>query len=149
MGIILKVIVASALTLGVSGCISKTISMYPVSGPAAQNGKSSVIRLVANNVQSTSGKLSGVLPSGATCEGQWSSTISAYQNNTQFSVTNGINTIYGQGTSYGVAPGSYPGAGVLSCTDGTTIDVEFTTGANKTGVGVARDNKGNVYRVII
>lgn len=142
-------IAAVTMAIVLSGCMTKNVTMYPISGPASAIGASGIIRVVANGVESTSGTLTATLANGASCTGQWSSTISAYNDQTSFSVTNGWNTVTGRGTSTGIAPGSYPGVGFMSCSDGTNLDIQFSTGARKTGGGIGRDNKGNQYRVII
>lgn len=140
---------AITMAMVLSGCLTKNVTMYPISGPASTTGAAGIIRVVADGVEGSSGTLTATLANGAYCRGIWSSTISAYNERTNFSATNGWNTVTGRVTSTGIAPGAYPGAGFMSCNDGTNIDIQFSTGANKTGSGIGRDNKGNQYRVII
>jgi len=58
-------------------------------------------------------------------------------------------TVYGAGFSMANVPGVNRGEAVLSGDRGTLIQVEFYTGSGTAnGTGVAKDNNGNVYKVL-
>lgn len=132
------------ITVVLSGCVTKTVEMYPVSGPAAQLTPLQIIRAKAVGGGS-GGSLTAVLPNGSTCTGRWASTVST-RNNGTFLFTN--DRSFGLKPS-GVIPGRNPGEAFLSCTDNTVLTIQFMTGSAGNGFGEARDNKGNIYRVVI
>ncbi|AQS41341.1 MAG: Hypothetical protein BHV28_06380 [Candidatus Tokpelaia hoelldobleri] len=130
-----------------SGCLTKEVHLYPISD---EGMSTHLIRLRASGLEGASGALTGTLPNGVVCHGKWASTVSTsneimahYKSNAR----NGLATMLTQRRS--VVPKINPGQAFLSCSDGTMIDIEFVTGTAKGGYGEARDNKGNVYRVII
>lgn len=108
------------------------------------------IRLKATGLEGASGTLTGTLPNGAECRGNWASPVSTANRTMvdyRWNARNGLATMLTQ--RRGVQPGMNSGRAFLSCSDGTRIDIEFVTGTAKRGYGEACDNNGNVYRFII
>lgn len=135
------------VAVSLSGCLTKEVNLYPVSDEAVSTH---FVRLRAKGLEGASGALTGTLPNGAVCHGKWASTVSTSNGiiaNYTSNARNGLAAMLTQKRS--VAPKINPGRAFLSCSDGTIMDIEFVTGAAKSGYGEARDNKGNVYRVII
>jgi hypothetical protein len=57
--------------------------------------------------------------------------------------------VYGSGFSMANVPGVNKGEAVLVGNRDTTIQVEFYTGSGTAnGTGVAKDNKGNIFKVL-
>jgi len=141
-----KLVFWGLAAVSLSGCLTKEVNLYPVSD---KGGLIHLIRLRASGLEGASGSLTGTLPNGAVCHGKWASTVSTMNGtivNHKWNA-NGLTTMLTQKS--GITPGRNPGRAFLSCSDGTLIDIEFVTGSAKSGYGQARDNRGNVYRVII
>jgi hypothetical protein len=67
--------------------------------------------------------------------------------------TNGMasvwSTVYGSGFSTSNRPGVNRGEAMLVGDRGTVIQVEFYTGSGTAnGTGVAKDNKGNIFKML-
>jgi hypothetical protein len=121
------------------------INLYPVEGPLSEKKPLPVLRAVARGITGNSGPITMSLPGGIACNGRWSSAAGA-------GITTG-GLIGTHGSTVGVAvstgTGQNPGQAVLVCDDGTTIEVEYITGAGTAnGFGVAKDTNGNLYRVL-
>ncbi|MBU3714298.1 MAG: hypothetical protein FGM46_05050 [Ferruginibacter sp.] len=57
---------------------------------------------------------------------------------------------YGTGFSIGNAASVNRGEAMLICNQGTTIQIEFFTGSGTAnGYGVAKDNKGNIFKLLL
>jgi hypothetical protein len=57
--------------------------------------------------------------------------------------------MFGSGFSMANVPGVNRGEAILVGNRGTVIHVEFYTGSGTAnGIGVAKDNQGNIYRVL-
>ena len=127
-----------------SSC-SITLDLYPAKGPLSNQVPIKVIKAKATNVTSNSGRCFLTLPDGEYCEGRWSSTagVKGSPNNYSLLLT------YGQ--ELGLAPRGNENRGyaMLLGTKGTSIEIEFLTGAGTAhGFGVAKDNHGNLFRVL-
>lgn len=151
----LKFLVFSLVIVAFSGCI--TARLYPIQGPLSTQVPLPILEAKVSGVMGNSGKISVVLPDGENCSGRWSSMAP-----TQFSysagsanatATTGMSsvwaTVYGSGFSISNAPGVNKGEAMIVGNKGTVIQVEFYTGSGTaSGSGVAKDNKGNIYKLI-
>ena len=130
------------------GC-STTANLYPVKGPLAEVKPLPVIRARVAGIMGNSGSLSLTMPDGELCNGQWSSAAG-------MSVTYGSGTLFSQyGSAYwsgytvGNKPGENRGQAIVIGERGTVIEIEFYTGSGTAnGFGLAKDNKGNIYKVL-
>ena len=124
---------------------SITLDLYPVKGPLASEVPLRVIKAKATNVTSNSGKCYLTLPNGEYCEGRWSSTagVIGSRNNSSLLID------YGQELGLSARGNENRGYAMLLGTKGTSIEIEFLTGAGTAhGFGVAKDNKGNIFKVL-
>lgn len=103
------------------------------------------------------GGISLTLPDGELCKGRWSSiapmSVGFSAATASGTATNGMasvwTTVYGSGLSVRNLPGVNKGEAMLVGDRGTVIQVEFYTGSGTAnGTGVAKDNKGNVFKVL-
>jgi len=144
------------LLILVSGC-SKTATLYPVEGPMSKQFPLPVITATVDGITGNTGNISLVLADGEMCTGRWSSVapmsvsysdISAF-GTAKSGLSSAWATIYGSGFSIANLPGVNRGEAMLVGNKGTVIHVEFYTGSGTaSGVGVAKDNKGNIFKVI-
>lgn len=110
-----------------------------------------------HNVERNSGTVELTLPSGELCQGNWSVTAprvrgSAIHSSTG-SISSGLNNDFVQmhGTSFIdiAAPGVNKGQAMLVGNAGTILECAFLVGSGTaSGYGTAKDNKGNIYKVI-
>ena len=131
------------ILITIQSCVN--LELYPVKGPASNKVPISVIRAKAKGVLGNSGRIVLTMPDGEVCKGRWSSTagVKGSKNNV------GLLLDYGQ--ELGLAPRGNENRvyAFLVGSKGTSMEVEFLTGAGTAhGFGVAKDNKGNVYRVL-
>jgi len=130
------------------GC-STTATLFPVEGPLSEAVPVPQIAATVNGILGNSGSLSLTMPDGESCTGQWSSAAGAGVSTTSGSLLGQYGSVYGTATTVSTGSGQNPGAAILTCDKGRTIQVEFVTGAGTaTGFGFAKDNRGNVYRVL-
>ena len=140
----MKKVLICSLVIALSSC-SITLDLYPVKGPLALEIPVRFIKAKATNVTSNSGKCYLTLPDGEYCEGRWSSTagIIGSRNNSSLLVD------YGQELGLSPRGNENRGYAMLLGTKGTNIEIEFLTGAGTAhGYGVAKDNKGNIFKVL-
>jgi hypothetical protein len=149
------------LLLGISimlGC-SHTYRFYPVQGPlSAQTPLPVLVAKLTGAI--SSGNISVVLSDGEVCKGQWAevprakvpkgaNTASAPEANGMSSVWD---TVYGSGFYVSQVLGSTNARAVASGDRGTILNVELhaTPEGEKTLIikGIAKDNKGNIYKVV-
>lgn len=151
-----KLLIALGLFTALAAC-STTANMYPISGPLAEQHPLPVLQVKVNGITGNSGELSTTLPDGETLAGKWSSIAPMSYGMTtgtaSGSVTDGMNTVwatvYGTGFSSSNVPGVNKGEAMLVGTKGTVMHVEFLTGSGTAnGTGVAKDNRGNIYKVL-
>jgi hypothetical protein len=147
--LVLVVILASAC--------STTVTLYPVEGPMSKQSPLPVLTARADGITGNTGNISLVLPDGEVCKGRWSSiapmSVRYSAGSASGMATSGMSsawaTVYGSGFSMGNVPGVNKGEAMLVGDRGTVIQVEFFTGSGTAnGSGVAKDNKGNVYKMI-
>lgn len=153
---IFKAIVVAVLAAQLAAC-STTASLYPVDGPLSKQQPLPVLTATVDGIMGNTGGISMTLPDGEQCTGKWSSiapmsvgfsTASASGNaiNAMASVWT---TVYGSGFSVKNLPGVNKGEAMLVGDRGAIIQVEFYTGSGTAnGAGVAKDNKGNTYKVL-
>jgi hypothetical protein len=151
-----KFLPAIFLTLVLAAC-STTANLYPISGPLSEQRPLPVLSVEINGISGNSGTLSTTLPDGETLSGKWSSIAPMSYGMTtgvaSGSATDGMNsvwaTVYGAGFSAANVPGVNKGEAMLIGDRGTVMHVEFLTGSGTAnGTGVAKDNKGNIYKVL-
>jgi hypothetical protein len=149
------------LLLGISimlGC-SHTYRFYPVQGPlSAQTPLPVLVAKLTGAI--SSGNISVVLSDGEVCKGHWAevprakvpkgaNTASAPEANGMSSVWD---TVYGSGFYVSQVLGSTNARAVASGDRGTILNVELhaTPEGEKTLIvkGIAKDNKGNIYKVV-
>ena len=149
-------IVTFALVLFLAGCTT-TATLYPVEGPLSKLQPLPVITATADGITGNTGNISLILPDGEFCKGRWSSiapmSVGYSTAAATGSATNAMSsiwaTIYGSGYSVRNLPGVNKGEAMIVGDNGTVIQVEFYTGSGTAnGVGVARDNKGNIFKVL-
>lgn len=143
-------------SLIIAGCVifagcttTATVSLFPVEGPLRQAKPAPVITAIADNVVSNSGALKFVYPDGDACEGRWASLAPQM-------VAVGWGSIFSQygsvaGISGAVAnkPGVNRGEAMAVCQSGNQVQMEFFTGSGTAnGLGVAKDELGNVFKMI-
>lgn len=88
-------------------------------------------------------------PDGEKFEGKWSSAAGSGVSFGTMSLFSQYSAVYGSGFSFSPGQGQNPGRAFLIGNRVTTIDVEFVTGAETANCfGFAKDNRGNVYRVL-
>ena len=147
---------ARALTLCVavglfSGCVAATAiaTFFPVEGPLSERVPVPTISATATGIAGNTGAVSLTMPDGEACQGRWSSAAATAVTVTSSSLIGTYGAIYGTGVTASPGRGQNPGVAVLTCTDGRTIEMEFVTGAGTAnGFGFAKDNRGNVFRVL-
>lgn len=151
-----KLFIAIGLAAVLSAC-STTANMYPIAGPLAEQRPLPVLSVEVNGISGNSGTLSTTLPDGETLTGKWSSIAPMSYGMTtgtaSGSATDGMNTVwstvYGTGFSAANVPGVNKGEAMLIGDRGTVMHVEFLTGSGTAnGTGVAKDNRGNIYKVL-
>lgn len=142
--------------LFITGC-STTAYFYPVSGPISESAPVPAIEAKADGIMGNTGNISLTLPSGEVLKGRWSVIAPMSVNYSQSSVsataTNGMSSVwtqvYGNGLTIRNKPGVNRGEAFLTGNLGSTMQMEFYTGSGTAnGFGVAKDNKGNIYKVI-
>ena len=140
-----------------SGC-STTASLFPVDGPLAKLSPPPVLSATADGITGGTGNISLVMPDGERCKGRWSSIAPMSYRRTTGSAagtaTDGLNSVwtsvYGSSFSVGNVPGVNKGEAMLIGYSGTVMQMEFFTGSGTAnGTGVAKDNRGNTYKVLL
>ncbi|MFH1519996.1 MAG: hypothetical protein ABIE75_05470 [Candidatus Omnitrophota bacterium] len=152
----LKSIILFMLAVSFAGCTT-TAMMYPVEGPLSKQTPLPVLKAKVDGIMGNSGNISLVMPDGEMCSGRWSSIAPT---STSFSTTSGTGsvtsglssawaTVYGSGFVTQNTPGVNKGEAMLVGDKGIVIQVEFYTGSGTAnGTGVAKDNQGNVFKVL-
>lgn len=144
------------LAFFLAGC-STTATLYPVDGPLSKLQPLPVLTATAGGITGNTGNISLTMPDGEFCKGRWSSiapmSVGYSTASATGSATSGMSsvwaTVYGSGFSVSNLPGVNKGEAMLVGNRGTVIHVEFYTGSGTAnGLGVAKDNKGNIFKVI-
>jgi len=145
---ILKLTLSGFMLFLIVACTA-TISLYPVEGPLSVQRPLPVLKATASGIMGNSGSITMVAPDGEQFNGKWSSAAGSGVSFGTMSLFSQYATIYGSGFSTSPGRGQNPGRAFLVGDRGTTIDAEFVTGAGTAnGFGFAKDNRGNVYRIL-
>ena len=139
-----------AASLSLAGCsITIPVSLFPTDGPLRVNGPAPVLLATVGEVQRNTGPFKVTYPNGDVCEGRWASIAPQM-------VATGWGSIF---TKYGAragvtaisanVPGVNRGEAMAVCKSGNQLQVEFYTGSGTAnGVGIAKDDLGNVFKLI-
>jgi hypothetical protein len=134
------------LLVSLCGCsMSTTARLYPVEGPLLQQSPLPALVATAHDVQRNNGEMTLAGHDGELFTGEWSSlagvSVSTLALFNQYEATYGV--VRSRGSKWN------PGPAFLVGNRGTTIDIEFVTAAGTVnGFGYAKDNRGNVYRLL-
>jgi hypothetical protein len=109
------------ITLALAGC-SIQATVIPAAGPLAQSG-AAPFKANIHDVQNFSGSLDAVLPTGEKVIGEWQA----------------INTGMGTRQVFATARGNR----------GTVFELDAQTDSAARGIGKGKDNRGNIYRVML
>jgi hypothetical protein len=148
---------ATAVLVAVISACSTTATFYPVDGPLSKQQPLPVLTATVDGIMGNTGNILLSLPDGEHCTGKWSSiapmSVGFTTATASLSATNSMasawTTVYGSGFSVSNLPGVNKGEAMLVGDRGTVIQVEFYTGSGTAnGSGVAKDNKGNVFKVL-
>lgn len=138
--------------LVVTGTGCATAHFYPVAGPLATPTPGtpvSVLKAKVKNVTSNSGGLSMTLETGEKCSGRWSSIAPTTMGAMSTQLSDAWSTVYGTTYYSANVAGINHGEAVMTCDKGTVVQAEFATGSGTAhGTGVAKDNRGNVWKVL-
>lgn len=130
------------------GC-STTANLYPVRGPLSEIQPLPVIQARVDGIMGNSGGISLTMPDGEFCKGQWSSAAGMSVSYGSGSLFSQYGSAYWSGYTVSNKPGENRGQAMIIGTRGTVIEVEFYTGSGTAnGFGLAKDNKGNIYKVL-
>lgn len=144
-----RVLFTTSLCLMVAGCMSQKVELYPVQGPLSKQVPLPVLHATANGVENNTGSINATLSGGEVCQGKWSSVAPTFGAVTTGSLIGRYGTILGSSVTTGIVPGTNKGQAFLSCSRGTTMEAEFYTGSGTAnGFGIAKDSKGNVYKML-
>ena len=143
-----KFLAPFALIVVIIGC-STTANLYPVQGPMAQIKPIPVIKARVSGIMGNTGGISLVLPDGEKCDGKWSSAAGSSVNVGTVNLFSQYGSVFGTGFSVSNNPGVNRGEAIIIGEKGTVIEVEFYTGSGTAnGFGLAKDNRGNIYKVL-
>lgn len=149
-------LITLTLVAALTAC-STTATLYPVDGPLSKQQPLPVLTAAVDGIMGNTGGISLSFPDGELCTGRWSSiapmSVGVSTASASGSATNDMAsvwaTVYGSGFSVSNLPGVNRGEAMLVGDRGTVIHVEFYTGSGTAnGTGVARDNKGNIFKVL-
>ncbi len=152
-----KIIIFLISILAALSTACTTATLYPVEGPLSKLQPLPILKASVDGILGNTGEITMTLPDGEQCTGKWSSiapmSFGFSSATASGRATNGMSTIwstvYGSGFSMGNLPGVNKGEAMLVGNKGTVIQVEFYTGSGTAnGAGVAKDNKGNIYKVL-
>ena len=134
---------------GALSACSTTARLYPVEGPLSTQVPIPVVQASVNGIMGNNGPITMMMPGGVNCVGEWSSAAASQVAYGSGSLLGTYGATYFSGVSISPGRGQNPGRAIANCTDGNQIDVEFVTGAGTaTGFGIARDKRGNVFRLL-
>lgn len=129
--------------------MSANVSLFPTAGPLKNARPAPVLTAVAENVVSNSGPFRLTYPDGDVCEGRWSSLAPQMISVGWGSIFSKYGAIAGVSSSVTNLPGVNRGEAMAICKSGNQLQVEFYTGSGTAnGVGVAKDDQGNVFKML-
>lgn len=150
------ILTALTLVASLTAC-STTATLYPVDGPLSKQRPLPILTAAVDGIMGNTEGISLSLPDSEHCTGRWSSiapmSVGYSAGSATGSATNGMAsvwaTVYGSGFSVRNLAGVNKGEVMLVGDRGTVIQVEFYTGSGTAnGTGVAKDNKGNIFKVL-
>ncbi len=128
---------------------SAAISMFPVEGPIRSETPNQVLSASAENVSSNSGKFSVTYPNGDQCVGRWASIAPQLTSTSWGSLFTQYGALTGASIMTTNMPGINRGEAIAVCSSGNRLQIEFYTGSGTAnGSGVAKDERGNVFKLI-
>jgi len=108
-----------------------------------------VISAKVSGIMGNNGKMTFSLPDGTACKGEWSSAAGSGVSFASGSLIGQYGAAHLSGFSVSPGQGQNPGSAITLCDDGTRFEIEFITGAGTAnGFGMARDTKGNIYKLL-
>lgn len=137
-------IIFAAVLLLLSGC-DRLAGLYPVEGPLAQSGQDGKIAVTFSSIGfGSQGKIEATLADGEICGGEYT-ILPAGRTAEIFSFS-----LYAKYFGSGLAPQEARyGQALFTGDKGTVFKAEFyLVRGVKQGYGLARDNKGNLYKLI-
>jgi hypothetical protein len=130
------------------GCTT-TANLYPVKGPLSEEHPSPVLVARVDGIMGNTGNITLAMPDGESCRGRWSSAAGMAVGYGNVHLFSQYGSVLGTGYSVGNVPGVNRGEAILFCDRGTKIEVEFYTGSGTAnGYGLAKDTRGNLYKVL-
>ena len=134
------------------GCSTRA-SLFPVDGPLARMSPPPILEATVDGIMGNTGNIFLGMPDGETCKGRWSSLAPVHVKQPAASASGGMAALWASvyGSSYSVenVPGVNKGEAMLVCDKGTVMQVEFLTGSGTAnGTGIAKDNRGNIFKVL-
>jgi hypothetical protein len=150
--------------LFVAASTASTQRLFPVQGPAATQAPPALISAKLQKYMGRSGKITLVQAGGESFQGTWSIVTSTFANDKapgspasyppQPNLAFAWDVVYGQGYYVATILGSENvGQATATGDRGTVLQIEFNR--NQIGnlidnhFGVAIDNKGNIYKVVL
>lgn len=136
---------------------STTATLYPIKGPLSQIKPLPVLIATVDGITGSAGNISLTLPGGEVCNGRWSSiapmSVGISTSTATGTASDGMNTawatVYGASYSIRNKAGINKGEAMLVGSKGTVMRIEFYTGSGTAnGAGVAKDNNGNIFKVL-
>jgi hypothetical protein len=137
------------LALPVFAACSTIFSFYPVEGPLSKAIPLPIIKASVTELYKNTGGITLTMPDAESCSGQWSIAGGSTSTFTSGTMYTRYGPVYMSGMTTYPMGGVTPGQAILTCNRGTLIEVEFYTGNGvSNGFGFAKDNKGNVFKLL-
>ena len=131
-----------------SSCTT-TANFYPVEGPLSEQNPIPVIVASVDGIMGNTGNIFLTMPDGENCKGKWSSAAGVSVSVGTVNLFSQYASIFGTGFSVSNTPGVNRGEAILLGDRGAKIEVEFYTGSGTAnGYGLAKDNRGNIYKLL-
>jgi hypothetical protein len=123
--------------------------MFPAEGPLRELKPPPVLVATVGGITSNSGPFSLTYPNGDKCEGKWASLAPQVASISWGSLFSRYGAGAGVATSVTGLPGINRGEAMAVCSSGNRVQVEFYTGSGTaSGTGIAKDDLGNVFKLI-
>lgn len=140
-------LLGACLGLSLSGC-SQSVTMFVTEGPLKSAGVPMLVA-EAGNITSNTGPFSVSYPDGEKCIGKWSSLAPQVTAVSWGGLFTRYGAIAGVTTTVASVPGVNRGEAFAVCSGGGDIQAEFYTGSGTAnGVGLAKDSKGNIFKML-
>lgn len=132
----------------ITGCTT-TANLYPVEGPLSQQKPFPVLVAHIDGIMGNTGNIKLTMPDGEVCNGKWSSAAGMSVGYGSVNLFSQYGSVFGSGFTVANKPGVNRGEAILVGNNGTLIEIEFYTGSGTAnGFGLAKDNHGNIYKVL-